>query len=554
MAKSSLGKSSKIASNLLSGELKSTSSVLSGFTIIELLVVIVVIAILAAISLVSYTGIRERAIAAALQSDLKNASIQLEMDKTNNDTYPATEAEANGGEGLPKSSDTEYQYTAEDGNYYLSATSSSEEGVAYYISSESNTIAEGVWSGHSGGGFVASTWKQIAAGDNHTCAIDSNDKAYCWGDNWAGQLGNDSDVESYTPVAVDTTGELDGLTIKSISTSSGSSHTCVIASDDKVYCWGDNGVGQLGTGAADSDLHSVPTAIDMAGVLNGLTIKSVAVGPTKTCVIASDDNAYCWGENWNGSLGNSSTVDSPSPVAVTRSGALNGLTVKSIANGGDYSCVVASDNNAYCWGYNYYGMLGIGSTTRSLAPVAVSVAGVLSGKTILSVTTGRYFTCVIASDNKAYCWGRNSDGQLGDNSTSQRLTPVAVNTSGVLNGKNISLIKAGESQACVVSSDNLAYCWGINFNGQLGDNKNSGDNSSVPVAVDTTGVLNSKTIKSIATGGGHNCVIASDDKAYCWAVNFAGQLGNNLTNNSYVPVAVVNIGTISDGSGSNYNG
>jgi alpha-tubulin suppressor-like RCC1 family protein len=116
-------------------------------------------------------------------------------------------------------------------------------------------------------------------------------------------------------------------------------------------------------------------------------------------------------------------------VAVTTSGALSGKTVKSMVQGQSHTCVIASDNNAYCWGRNNQGQLGNGTTSDSSVPVAVSMSGLLSGKTIKSISAGHAYTCVIASDNNAYCWGYNGDGQLGNNSTVNSTQPVLVDSS-----------------------------------------------------------------------------------------------------------------------------
>ena len=129
------------------------------------------------------------------------------------------------------------------------------------------------------------------------------------------------------------------------------------------------------------------------------------------------------------------------------------------------------------------GALGNGSTLSLVisTPTPVSTTGVLAGKTIKQITAGTEFTCAIASDDKAYCWGSNSSGQLGNNSTINSGVPVAVNTSGVLAGKTIKQISAGSSHTCAIASDDKAYCWGSNSSGELGNN--STINSGVPTHV-----------------------------------------------------------------------
>jgi alpha-tubulin suppressor-like RCC1 family protein len=377
-------------------------------------------------------------------------------------------------------------------------------------------------------------WQQISVGGSYNpCVIASNNQAYCWGSNGWGELGNNSTTPSLVPVAVDTSGVLSGKTILSISTSA--DHSCAIASDNLAYCWGYNQSGQLGNNSTTQSL--VPVAVYTGGVLSGKTVKSIVPQSVDhTCAIASDNLAYCWGSNSNGQLGNNSTTQSSVPVAVDTSGVLSGKTINTIITGNAYTCAIASDNLAYCWGYNNFGQLGNNSTTQSLVPVAVNTSGVLSGKTVMSITSTSASVCAIASDNLAYCWGNDNYGQLGNNSTTQSQVPVAVNTSGVLSGKTIVSITTGNLHTCAIASDYQAYCWGYNVHGALGNNSTT--DSHVPVAVNTSGVLSGKTIRSIAGGIYHTCAIASDYHAYCWGWNINGELGNNSNTESDVPVAV----------------
>ena len=212
------------------------------------------------------------------------------------------------------------------------------------------------------------------------------------------------------------------------------------------------------------------------------------------------------------------------------------MSANQISAGGLYTCAIAPDNNVYCWGNGYLGVLGNNSTADSSVPVAVSTTGVLAGKTIKQISAGGSYTCAIASDDKAYCWGNGSSGKLGNSSTTNSSVPVAVNTTGVLAGKTIKQISASESHTCAIASDDKAYCWGGGTGGRLGNGSTA--ESKVPVAVNTTGVLAGKTIKQISAGDFHTCAIASDDKAYCWGYNHRLQLGNNSTANSSVPVRV----------------
>ncbi len=321
------------------------------------------------------------------------------------------------------------------------------------------------------------------------------------------------------------------------------SYTCGISVTAQAYCWGKNDYGQLGNGS-NSDAY-VPTPVYTGGVLKNLTIKAISAGGNITCVIASDDNAYCWGYNYYGSLGDGQNTASNVPVAVTNSGALRNKTVKQIAVGIYGACVVASDNNAYCWGFGNGGRIGDNSGTSSYVPSPVYTGGALAGKTVKQVSLGEFGGCVVASDNNAYCWGATSSGSLGNGVASTTSNaPVAVTTTGALSGKTIKQLVTGFSDTCVIASDNKAYCWGFGSNGELGSGTAS--SSSVPIAVSVSGVLSGKTITGITHSGQHGCVITADNQMACWGGNGAGQLGtSSFITSSLVPVAVDTSGALS---------
>lgn len=402
------------------------------------------------------------------------------------------------------------------------------------------------WLGiHSNNIGIQQQFTKIAVGENHACAIASDSQAYCWGTNFFDALGN-SNPRSYDspvdiPMAVDTSGVLKGKTIKSIT--AGARHTCVIASGNQAYCWGDNDGSSLGDNSTDSS--ELPTSVYANDKLKGKTIKSISAGGFHTCVIASDNQAYCWGNNANGQLGNNSmATQSNVPVDLDISGVLKGKTIKFISAGFSHTCVIASDNQAYCWGFNGSGALGDNSNKDSNTPVAVDRTGVLKDKTIKSISAGNQVTCVIASDDKAYCWGADGSGNLGrnQNTFSPRFssTPVAVNMSGVLNGKTFIAISVGHNHNCAIASDNQAYCWGQDDFGQLGNNSNTIELSSTPIAVYTADVLKDKTIKSISAGFTQTCAITSDNQAYCWGYNGSINIdmGNNSSTNKPVRIQI----------------
>ena len=322
----------------------------------------------------------------------------------------------------------------------------------------------------------------------------------------------------------------------------GNAHACMIRAG-QAYCWGANGNGQLGNGSTINS--SVPVPVHAGGVLSGKTLTQIVAGFSYTCALDTSGAAYCWGLNSSGQLGNGGTTQSLVPVTVTTSGVLSGKTLTQIATGNSQTCALDSSGTAYCWGANGNGQLGNNSTTRSLVPLAVTTSGVLSGKTLTQVTAGFAHTCALDSSGAAYCWGANGNGQLGNSSTTQSLVPVAVTTSGVLSGKTLTQISADENgmYTCALDSAGAAYCWGAASFGQLG---NGGVSSTpgVPVAVVTSGVLAGKTLTQIATGSGSTCAVASTGAAYCWGQGVNGELGNGSTTSSNVPVAVTTSGAL----------
>jgi alpha-tubulin suppressor-like RCC1 family protein len=375
------------------------------------------------------------------------------------------------------------------------------------------------------GVLAGQTLTQIATGSGSTCALASTGAAYCWGQDSNGELGNNSTTNSPAPVAVTTSGVLSGQTLTQISL--GTNFACALASTGTAYCWGLNTSGQLGN-PATATRFLVPVAATSQA--------TIAAGYAHSCTISSG-KAYCWGDNIDGELGNNRTTSSSVPVAVVTSGALSGVTLTQIVAGFFFTCALGSTGAVYCWGFNADGELGNNSTTNSSVPVAVSTSGVLSGVAVTQITANSgYNVCALGSTGAAYCWGRNSDGQLGNNTVTNSSVPVTVTTSGVLSGATLTQITAGSSFTCALDSTGHAYCWGLGASGQLGNNTNT--SSAVPVAVTATGVLSGVTLTQVSAASAFACALGSTGAAYCWGLNADGQLGNTTTTSSLVPVAV----------------
>ena len=339
------------------------------------------------------------------------------------------------------------------------------------------------------------TIKQITDDALHTCALTGAGAAYCWGYGAQGQLGISSFSSSDRPQPVVTSGALSGVKLTDITT--GEYHTCAVSSAGKAYCWGSGDAGQIGDGDARS--RKAPRAVDTSGVLKGKTLVDITAGDVFTCAIDSAGKAYCWGGGFQGQLGSGTMRASASPVAVSKSGVLKGKTLVAIDAGYSHVCALSAAGKTFCWGNNYSGELGDGSSTNSAVPVAVDTSGVLSGKTFVALSAGDWATCVVSTAGRVFCWGDGGSGQLGDGTTAQRnTTPHAVDASGALSGATVTAVSVGGRAVCALSADGYPYCWGSSSSGQLGYGGYA--TRTRPVAVYTGGTLANARVTQIGTG------------------------------------------------------
>lgn len=347
---------------------------------------------------------------------------------------------------------------------------------------------------------------QISAGAQHTCAVTTAGGVKCWGYNQVGTLGDGSLIGRNSPVSVS------GLDSGVTSVATGESHSCAVTTAGEVKCWGNNNSGQLGDGTTVNRL----TPVSVSGLSTGVT--SVAAGGSHTCAVTTGGAAKCWGSNYYGHLGDGSTSQRLTPVSVSGLGS----GVASVVTGAQgHTCAVTTTGAVKCWGYNYYGQLGDGTTVNRSTPVSVSGLG--SG--VASATLGNYHTCAVTTGGAGKCWGSNNYGQLGDGSTSQRLMPVSV--SGLDSG--VASVSAGGYVTCAVTAAGAAKCWGYNANGYLGDGSTT--NRTAPVAV--SGL--SSGVTSLSTSGSHTCVAAAEGVAKCWGSNGFGQLGDGTKSQHTAP-------------------
>ncbi|MBI3071759.1 MAG: hypothetical protein HYY84_06475 [Deltaproteobacteria bacterium] len=369
---------------------------------------------------------------------------------------------------------------------------------------------------------AGTTWATVTAGDIHTCAIKADGSLHCWGAGAAVGIGTTTNQTNPSPVS-------GGGTWASVS--AGQNQTCAIRSDNNsLWCWGENGSGQVGDGTAST--RTVPTPI-----LVGTTWASVSTGGTHSCAIRSDNNSlWCWGVNSSGQLGDGTFTLRNVPTNV-----LPGTTWVGVALGASRTCATRTDttpNSLWCWGGNLNGQLGDGTTTNRTTPTQVTGTNWAN-----AIKGGVGHTCATRTDNSLWCWGKNSDGQLGDGTsgtaqtTPRQLVQEAGTTwTAVANGGGY--LGPG-LHGCASRSDGTLWCWGLNTNGQLGDSSYGNRDNPTQVA---TPVAAGTTWPSVSVGNSHTCALRSDNTLWCWGLNSGGQLGDTTIIDRNTPTQVA--GTI----------
>lgn len=343
----------------------------------------------------------------------------------------------------------------------------------------------------------------IATGGNHACVTANNTRVYCWGVNAFGQvgIGTTSLVE---PVA--------DLTLQPppvVAVRAGATHTCALTASGVAWCWGDNGVGALGRGS------NVGDPLQPAPVASSLRFQQLTLGVGFSCGITTLGVAACWGNNDVGQLGVGGTGPASTPQPVIGS-------VTSLSVGAQHACALLQDSTAWCWGANGSGQLGDSDTIAIAFPTPVAGA-----QTWTAISAGGPHSCALTSGGAAYCWGANDHGQSGSGLPDLALLVP----SPVSGGLQFLQISAGGNHTCGIAVDSLAYCWGANTSGQIGDSSTTDRAAPVPVA----GGLH---FARIAAGAGFTCGISGGVVAYCWGDGTRGQLGQPQLGNHTVPTRV----------------
>jgi alpha-tubulin suppressor-like RCC1 family protein len=362
---------------------------------------------------------------------------------------------------------------------------------------------------------------RIAAGDKHTCAIAQNDTIWCWGDNFFSQIGKSSFTDDFSLNPVQTTALPGSRVARRIV--AGMNHTCVLATDGTVWCWGDNGWGALGVSGG--------TQADPVQVTLGKTATKIAAGGAETCALLSDDSLKCWGRNNKGQLGNgtSGSVAVTSPVYTSFIPA--SFTVAHLEIGSSHSCAVSVTGTAWCWGDFTNGRLGTTGLSNAVTPTATASLG----GSATEIAAGAAHTCALLMTGSVSCFGNNNMGQLG-----QALATASSSTPTVLTFEaTATRVSAGGQFTCALLSTAAVHCFGDNASGQLGSGA-SGSARETPGAV--TGLAG--TVVDVTTGTSHACAVMSTGQVRCWGLNDQGQLGIGTQTNVATASAISTLNVV----------
>jgi alpha-tubulin suppressor-like RCC1 family protein len=334
------------------------------------------------------------------------------------------------------------------------------------------------------------TFKQIDRFGAHTCAVTTDGRAYCWGANDQGQLGNGSTVSTAAPSLVS-----GGLRFRHVSV--GNQHSCGLTTSGQVYCWGFNFHGELGDGTGyPENIRRLSPVL----VTGGRKFREVRAGYAFTCAVTTASISFCWGYNVFGQLGDGTRTTRKAPVRVK-----GNHTWRQLNAGNDHVCGVTTADKAFCWGMNFWGQVGDGTQNVPGKPVAVA-----GGLRFRWVSAGGAHSCGVTTANRAYCWGRAEDGQLGHGSdlpVPGIWSPVAVAST-----LRFDHIMAGDMHTCALALSGRAFCWGRNSMGEVG-NGHMGGLQPTPVAV-AGGLL----FTQVRAGRWASVALTADGRPYLWGV------------------------------------
>jgi alpha-tubulin suppressor-like RCC1 family protein len=334
-----------------------------------------------------------------------------------------------------------------------------------------------------------------------------------WGYNIFGQLGDNTNFNKSSPVQTIT----GGTNWKQVAC--GGNFTASIKTDGTLWTWGQNNYGQLGNNS--NATYSSPAQT----ITGGTNWKQVACGIGHAASIKTDGTLWAWGNNWAGHLGDNSTTNKSSPVQTIA----GGTNWKQVACGSNHTVAIKTDGTLWTWGYDGYGQLGDNTNSNKSSPVQT----ICGGTNWKQVACGYKHTAAIKADGTLWTWGHNQYGQLGDNSTAHKSSPVQT----ICGGTNWKQVACAYGYTAAIKTDGTLWTWGHNQYGQLGNNTTTHKSSPVQTIAGGT------NWKQVATGYRHTAAIKTDGTLWAWGDNSNGKLGDNTTVPKSSPVQTIAGGT-----------
>lgn len=315
---------------------------------------------------------------------------------------------------------------------------------------------------------------------------------------------------------------------KWIKVAAGQNHMIALGNDGNLYAWGLNNHGQLGNGTTKND-SSLIMVTKPVGVTSWT---DVSCGALHSIALGNDGNVYVWGYDSQGQLADSALTDKLSPTMVNLPG---GITATAVSASNNTCVVIGSNDTVYCWGKNGNGQLGNGTQTDRVTPVAANLP---IGVTPVSLASGAFFNSCFGSDGNIYSWGQANNGQIGNGSASGNvLVPTAANKpTGVTSWKSYS---CGASFELAIGSNDTLYAWGYGGTGEMGNGTNSSNNADPVQPSLSSGIVPA----SVAAGHNFGLVVDQSFNVYSWGRNTEGELGiNNIVSPQKTPVQVLGVG------------
>jgi YD repeat-containing protein len=374
------------------------------------------------------------------------------------------------------------------------------------------------------------TMVQVSVGRVHSLAVTSQGRMYAWGSNDSRQLGDGTYNDRLTPTLINVPNLQSGESIAHIS--AGSSHSLAVTSQGRVYAWGSNWGGQLGDGTYNDRL--TPTLINVPSLQSGESIAHISAGSSHSLAVTTQGRVYAWGYNGEGRLGDGTSNDRSTPTLINVPNLQSGETIIQVTAGYFHSLAVTTQGRVYAWGWNFYGQLGDGTSNDRSTPTLINVPSLQSGETIAQVTAGSSHSLAVTTQARVYSWGSNGSGQLGNGTTTSRNTPTLINVPNLQSGESIDHVSAGSSHSLAVTTQGRVYAWGSNGSGQLGDGTSSV--RLTPTLINVLNLQSGETIAQVTAGYSHSLAVTTQGRVYAWGYNGEGQLGDGTNTNRNTPL------------------